>query len=102
MGPVASLTLECTQVCMCLLNAQLQRERRVQPCSDLLGIWRSDADPAVRVEAPLLHERSRFIFVGSSGRRVCGFVLGGQKQARGAWRLSNVGIISHVTQMVIR
>ena len=37
---------------MFLLNAQFQRERRVQPCSDLLGIWRSDADPAARIGAP--------------------------------------------------
>ena len=50
MRPLASLTLECTQVCMFLLNAQLQRERRVQPRSDLLSIWRSDADPAARIE----------------------------------------------------
>ena len=51
MRPFASLTLECTQGCMFLLNAQFQRERRVQPCSDLLGIWSSGADPAARVEA---------------------------------------------------
>ena len=52
MRPLASLTLECTQGCMFLLNAQFQRERRVQPCSDLLGIWRSGADPAARIGAP--------------------------------------------------
>ena len=52
MRPLASLTLECTQGCMFLLNAQFQRERRVQPCSDLLGIWRRGADPAARIGAP--------------------------------------------------
>ena len=98
MRPLASLALECPQVCMFLINAQLQRERRVQPCSDLLGIWRNDADPAARIGAPLLRYCSRFIFLGSNCRSVCGFGLGGQMQARGAWRLSNVGIISHVTQ----
>ena len=52
MKPFASLTLECTQGCMFLLNAQFQHERRVQPCSDLLGIWHNGADPAARIGDP--------------------------------------------------
>ena len=52
MRTFASLTLECTQGCMFLLNAQFQRERRVQPCSDLLGIWHNGADSAARIGAP--------------------------------------------------
>ena len=51
MRPLANLTLECTQGCMFLLNAQFQRERHVQPCSDLLGIYHSGADLAARIGA---------------------------------------------------
>ena len=36
---------------MFLLSAQFQRERRVQLCSDSLGIWSSGADPAARIGA---------------------------------------------------